>query len=268
MKRSLTRPQAAEVLRAASMLAPAAREAFLAAVDSCLSGIRHKPSDGDVAAAIVSVLGDNQTITTSCFLCDAAPRQEASMATTDDDDDAFDERGLLRDGKRTYVSLMMKDSLTPLQRAIAQDAATRRGFDDSQAKQQPGPVFADRSAARQAYEDAKAEAQDAWRNPAPDAVRGQKPGDVCTINGAPGHLNARLECVPDRQDAADRRRKRKGVSRDPFGRETGSWEEEEEDSAPAASDARRTMTVDEGRRVKAQAYAEYVRDLENGWRTP
>ena len=33
------------------------------------------------------------------------------MATNDDDDDvdAFDERGLLRDGKRTRVSLMMRD---------------------------------------------------------------------------------------------------------------------------------------------------------------
>jgi hypothetical protein len=40
------------------------------------------------------------------------------------------------------------------------------------------------------------EYQDATRE-----FRGQQPGDVCTINGAPGHLNNKLECVPDNQDA-------------------------------------------------------------------
>ena len=38
------------------------------------------------------------------------------------------------------------------------------------------------------------------------APRGQQPGDACTINGAPGHLNHRLECVPDRQDRERARR--------------------------------------------------------------
>ena len=72
----------------------------------------------------------------------------------DDDDDAFDERGLLRDGKRTRISLMMKDA------AAARDAMTRRGFDD----RKPGPVYSgDRSAARQAYTDAVRESENAWK---------------------------------------------------------------------------------------------------------
>jgi hypothetical protein len=36
-----------------------------------------------------------------------------------DDDDAFDEHGLLRDGHAYVVSLTMRDSLPPLQRAVA-----------------------------------------------------------------------------------------------------------------------------------------------------
>ena len=38
---------------------------------------------------------------------------------------------------------------------------------------------------------------DAWRSPTHDA----REGDLCTINGAPGHLNNKLECIPDKRDA-------------------------------------------------------------------
>jgi hypothetical protein len=42
-----------------------------------------------------------------------------------DDDDAFDEHGIIKDGRSVRVPMMMRDSLTPLQRAVAADAAGR-----------------------------------------------------------------------------------------------------------------------------------------------
>jgi hypothetical protein len=88
----------------------------------------------------------------------------------DEDEDAFDERGLLKDGHTTRVSLMMKDGMTDVQRAIAQDAATRRGFDDSAARHQPGPVYCDAAGLERkarAYAEMCDDLQNAWRNPPP-----------------------------------------------------------------------------------------------------
>jgi hypothetical protein len=52
-----------------------------------------------------------------------------------------------------------------------------------------------------AYADYQKNLTDAWRNPPTGAGSrdsiGQCEGDLCTINGAPGHLNADLVCVPD-----------------------------------------------------------------------
>ena len=57
MKRSLTRSQAAEILRGASTLPPAARATFMSEVDGIFSGIsRRDVSDDDVASAIIAVL--------------------------------------------------------------------------------------------------------------------------------------------------------------------------------------------------------------------
>ena len=102
MKRGLTPTQAGELWRAASALPATAREGFFAAVDARLVGIRRPLTDDDVNAAIVSTLSDSQTIVTSCFLCDAAPtNKEPTMAKNYDDDDdenPFDERGILKDG--------------------------------------------------------------------------------------------------------------------------------------------------------------------------
>ena len=39
----------------------------------------------------------------------------------DDEDDAFDERGLLKDGRRMRVPMMARDSMSPVQREIAAD---------------------------------------------------------------------------------------------------------------------------------------------------
>jgi hypothetical protein len=241
MKRALSPSQASELLRAASVLPPRQRDAFLAAVDARLCSLPHRLNDGDVAAAIVSVLADADITTTSHFMCDAAPPRRLTMARYDDDD-AFGPDGILRDGKRARVHMMARDadSLSDVQRAIMADKAARQ-FDDSAARYGPGAIYADRSVAAQVYEDEKRLAQDAWRTLAPT-------------------------------EAADRRRRRKATTRDPFGRETGTWKEEEDDAAGAASDAVRSVprAVDaaEARRIKRAAYDAMVDEMCNAWRKP
>jgi hypothetical protein len=135
----------------------------------------------------------------------------------DDEDSLFDRNGILRDGAVTRVRLMMRDGainprLTPAQRAKAaqqtEDAvAARFGLTDGLQLHKPGFRRVTDSAAlervRQAYNDVDAAAANAWRSDASGSFRGQQAGDLCTVNGAPGHLNDKLECVPDRrQDAA------------------------------------------------------------------
>ena len=169
MKRSLTQSQASELMRAASTLVPAAREQFLAAVDARLCSLPHRLNDGDVAATIVSVLAN--VTPTSHFMCDAA-RGARAMARQNyeivdrvgnpvDDD-------ILPDGGRLRVPMMARDGLSDIQRGVIEDKMCR--FDDSAARHQPGPVYYDRSAAMEAYERAKAEAQDAWRTPSAPAA--------------------------------------------------------------------------------------------------
>ena len=70
MKSALSKTQANELLRAASVLPPASRDQFFAAVDSSLAGIRRQLTDDDVGAAIITVVADSP-ITTSHFMCDA-----------------------------------------------------------------------------------------------------------------------------------------------------------------------------------------------------
>ena len=106
----------------------------------------------------------------------------------DDDDDRYGNacRRMLPDGA-ARVPLMMRDGMSPVQRAIMEDKV-RRGFDDSQARHRPGPVFTDAAGLErkaEAYRQMCDDLQNAWRTPAAD-------------------------------DAADRRRTRKGVARDPF----------------------------------------------------
>jgi hypothetical protein len=163
----------------------------------------------------------------------------------DDDDDVFDERGLLKDGARARVPLMMRDSLSEVQRSVmadgeARDSARRLGLNDSLALHRPGQRFCTDEAARarveEVYQDEKRKLQDAWRQPVANSVgshefRGQQPGDQCTINGPPGHLNHRLECVPDK-----------------------------EDSVP------RTMTADAAQKIRDAAWLASVKDLEEAWK--
>jgi hypothetical protein len=165
-----------------------------------------------------------------------------------DDEDAFDERGLLKDGRRFRVPLMMRDgdSVSPMQREVMadkamRDAAKRFGLSDALALHKPGQRFctdaAGLDAKAEAYADSVEELTTAWqRKPSEDLsgeFRGQQPGDQCTINGQPGHLNHRLECVPDKRDSIPRR-----------------------------------MTADEAQPIRDAAWSESVRELENAWRGP
>jgi hypothetical protein len=73
MKRSLTQSQAAELLRAASVLPPATRDGFLAAVDARLCRLPHRLNDGDVQSAIVATLSTLDV--TTHLMCDAQPKE-------------------------------------------------------------------------------------------------------------------------------------------------------------------------------------------------
>jgi hypothetical protein len=70
MKRALTRSQAGELLRAASLLPPATRDTFITEVDARLCSVRRQLTDADVSAAIVSTL--TVLNVTSHFMCDSA----------------------------------------------------------------------------------------------------------------------------------------------------------------------------------------------------
>ena len=161
-----------------------------------------------------------------------------------DDAEGLGPDGLLRHGYRQRTPLMFRDadSLSDVQRAVMADKAARVGFSDALCRHQPGPaIVTDRSGIErkaQAYAEYVSDLQTAWRNPSPlpvadvGGMRGQKPGDQCTINGAPGHLNEQLECVPDQQDA------------------------------------RPVYDAAEGRRIKAAAYQQMVDELTSAWKGP
>jgi hypothetical protein len=89
------------------------------------------------------------------------------------DDEGTDERGLLRDSYRLRVPLMMRDGLSGVQRAVAEDAAARRfGLRNALELHQPGPRFCTDAAAndakRQAYLDSVRDLTEAWRRPPAD----------------------------------------------------------------------------------------------------
>ena len=103
---------------------------FFAAVDARLVGIRRPLTDDDVNAAIVSTLGDSQTHHDVMFHVRrrANPRRPTMAKNYDDDDDdnPFDERGILKDGHKVRISLQMRDAATcagrqrpPVQRSKA-----------------------------------------------------------------------------------------------------------------------------------------------------
>jgi hypothetical protein len=138
-----------------------------------------------------------------------------------DEDDAFDERGVLRDGHSTRLPLMMRDSL---QDDIARSTAGRSRLEDSAGRRpgnRPGFVFdssGSNAETRKAYAEHDAWLRDAHLNQPPtgDSLSfvGQRAGDVCTVRsgggkygpeGAPGHLkniDGELVCVADQQQDA------------------------------------------------------------------
>jgi hypothetical protein len=152
----------------------------------------------------------------------------------EEDDDA----GVLQPNRILRVPMMMRDSAQRevaehFQRLRTEDAAKRFGLSDALDLCRPGQRFADadaRARVEEVYQDEKRKLQSAWQTP---VARGAQPGDQCTINGAPGHLNHRLECVPDK-----------------------------EDSVP------RTMTADAAQRIRDAAYEQSVRELTEAWRKP
>jgi hypothetical protein len=182
-----------------------------------------------------------------------------------DDDDIFDDRGLLKDKHSARVPMMMRDGLTDLQRSVRDHYAPARvvdAFGDSGAGlHRPGSRYlvagagtADHAVLvmrdhlrREARDQYIAELTSAWqRKPTQDlggGVREAQPGDVCTVRGpeypldqsAPGHLDARLVCVPDK---------------------------------PRRDSMSRTMDAADAQRIRDEAYAEFVRLHENAWRDP
>jgi hypothetical protein len=137
--------------------------------------------------------------------------------TNDDDDDAFDERGLLRDGRKYRVRMSMRDAM------LARDQQRPPVLHDGRGGpvgRRPGFIMSRTpvgDARQQAYLDYERDLVNAHRrdqNPPTGAGSvdpiGAQEGDLCTVRnaefpddqGAPGHmrmLKGRLVCVPDRQ---------------------------------------------------------------------
>jgi hypothetical protein len=183
----------------------------------------------------------------------------------DDDNDAFDSNGRLKDGRHATVPMFMKDGktlnpdLSPAQRVAAAVAATRQAMNsfDSSMHRMHRPGFryaadavgftADSAAAAvvardAAYESYDRRQSDAWRGKTRDAPPPEggysaddySEGDQCTVNGSPGKLVASddsddwLICVAD----------------------DGSTD----DSAKTPQ------------QIKDAAYQSYQDDIENAWR--
>jgi hypothetical protein len=153
-----------------------------------------------------------------------------------EDDEAFDERGILRDGYSVRSPMMMRDAetLTDVQRSIAGDRTVRRHWEDS-ADQHFGRTVKVTDAAggtrglhragarvdatvsfderQRAYEIYDQELADAHKHTGDAWPRDAKVGDPCTVKGkefvgsfgAPGTLQliaGQLVCVPTRSKAA------------------------------------------------------------------
>jgi hypothetical protein len=152
----------------------------------------------------------------------------------EEEEGAFDSKGILKDGRSVTARMTMRDS------ADAWRSEMHASMTDAElAQHKPGFHRITDSAAldrvAQAYHDYDATDAQAYRHltgwggsDATGEFRGQREGDQCTINGAPGHLRKtgknKFECVPDSEDA---------------------------------------MPVDDDREA---AYAEYDRQMANAWR--
>jgi hypothetical protein len=138
----------------------------------------------------------------------------------DDDQDPFDQNGLLRDGRRLRVPMMLRDadSLTPLQRAVAEDAVARRfGLRHAADLHAPGPRYCtDRAGLERkarAYAEMVEDMTNAWRTPAAHhgvtdaSARKTNDREVARVhNTGDAKRDAYLDYVADLTSAWQRRR--------------------------------------------------------------
>lgn len=130
---------------------------------------------------------------------------------------------MLRDGERRRVPMLMRDHATVTTGIVAGDGTGGYADRTAPSLHRPGyrlfdrgAQFAERSreAKARSYQQYDADASNAWRNSeTPTGAgergsRGQQEGDLCTLNGQPGHLrnvNGKLTCVadPDEDDDAE-----------------------------------------------------------------
>jgi hypothetical protein len=170
-------------------------------------------------------------------------------------DDAFDEHGMLKDGRIARVRMSMKDAMKMRDRPTFDAAKHRPGFRLGDGKLN--------DARRAAYIEYENWITNRWHDtdqdnpptgagshwPKTQSSTGEAPagaypytpaaeGKSCTINGFPGHLRRKgdwLVCVPDRQDF------------------NGSNGDDEDDPERAQSD-------------KTRAYAEYDAQLVDAYK--
>lgn len=113
---------------------------------------------------------------------------------------------LLRDGESLRVRMTLMDALQRSVAAGSNKAAAKAVA--AAVKITEAKLAADKAAVdprEAAYAEVKLRDENAWRHP--HLTIDQKAGDVCTINGAPGHWMSRgggMVCVPD-DAAADKR---------------------------------------------------------------
>jgi hypothetical protein len=99
--------------------------------------------------------------------------------------DNLDENDILRDGQRLRVRMMMRDHLTPLQRAVLDHNTTVvvDSFGDTSLNH-PGYRFIqgmDRSAAEEALNDYIRDTANAWRGPTPPPATPPSPPPMGTV---------------------------------------------------------------------------------------
>jgi hypothetical protein len=125
--------------------------------------------------------------------------------TNNDDDDAFDERGLLRDGRIYRVHMSMRDAMWARDQQRSPVLHDGRG---GPVGPRPGFILSDASndQRQQAYADYQRDLLDAYKNRPAGASSvdpiGAQEDDLCTVRNAEfpeDQLKGRLVCVPDRQ---------------------------------------------------------------------
>jgi hypothetical protein len=215
---------------------------------------------------------------------------------TDDDDETP-----LRDGEIARVPMMLRDSLSPVQRQIAAlhdgkggTPGRRNGFAFSRDVHAKDELAA-------AYMDHEEFLQNAYRGVADvEGYAEGSEGSVCTVKGesypddfgAPGHVrrvDGELVCVPDSKAASgedhattmdrlyenyDRSLERayldarKTTRRDPQGREEGTWEEEDDDDDDdnRSRDDDDNQIAEDHARTMDKLYAELDENLRNSWK--